>query len=74
MMPMHLRPITCRQCGLTHATHGDRCARCAPVLILILDVATEAALRRITARRPDLTAEEIVRRCVIVQDRAERGE
>lgn len=72
MMPMHPRPITCRQCGLTHATHGDRCARCAPVLILILDADTEAALRRLMRRRPDLTPDEIVMRCVLVQDRAER--
>ena len=74
MMPMHPHPITCRQRGMSHATHGDRCARCAPVLILILDADTEAALHRIMKRRPDLTPDEIVMRCVLVQDRAERGE
>lgn len=72
MTPIHPHPITCRQCGLAHATHGDRCARCAPILILILDTATEAALRQLMARRPDLSADEIVRRCVLVQARQER--
>lgn len=73
MMPIHPHPITCRQCGMSHATHGDWCARCAPMLILILDPDTDAALRQLMARRPDLSADEIVRRCVIVQAQQERA-